>query len=91
MPTLNEVRMLKGHAAWVRALVISPDGRILVSASDDNTIKMWDLATGRPVRTLKGHTGPIRSIAFSPDGRRLASGSWDRTVKLWEGGIETED
>ena len=58
---------------------------------DDNTIKMWDLATGRPVRTLKGHTGPIRSIAFSPDGRRLVSGSWDRTVKLWEGGTEIED
>jgi WD40 repeat protein len=72
-------------------LAISPDGRILVSPSDDNTIKMWDLATGRPVRTLTGHSGPIRSIAFSPDGRRLVSGSWDRTVKLWEGGTEIED
>jgi WD40 repeat protein len=65
---------------------VSPDGKVLVSASDDQAIKFWDLATGHNFRTVKGHGGGVRCITFSPDGRRLASASWDRTVKLWKGG-----
>jgi WD40 repeat protein len=88
MPTLNEIRTLKGHAQWVRALAVSPDGRVLVSGSEDQTIKLWELTTGRHFRTLTGHSGGVRGIAFSPDGRRFATASWDRTVKIWEGGPE---
>jgi len=58
----------------------------VATCSDDNTIKLWDAATGRLLRTLKAHKDPVRAIAFSPDGKRLISGSVDRTVKLWEGG-----
>ena len=86
MPTVVEKKSLTGHKGWVRSLTVSPDGKVLVSASDDQTIKFWDLSTGRNFRTLKGHTGGVRCVAFSPDGKRLASASWDRTVKLWEGG-----
>ncbi|MGH7255875.1 MAG: WD40 repeat domain-containing protein, partial [Nitrospirales bacterium] len=64
------------------------DSKVLVSASDDGTIKFWDLTTGRHFRTLKLHTDGVRSVAMSPDGRRLVSGSWDRLVTLWEGGPE---
>ncbi|MCP9449552.1 MAG: hypothetical protein NNA21_05760 [Nitrospira sp.] len=62
-----------------------------MSASDDQTIKFWDLATGRNFRTLHGHTAGVRCVTFSPDGRYLASASWDRTVKLWEGGEKRDE
>ena len=90
LPTLTEVRTLKGHSAWIRALAISPDGRVLVSSGDDNTIKLWDVEAGRHFKTLKGHTGPVRTVSFSPDGKYLVSAGWDRLVKLWEGGAEQE-
>jgi WD40 repeat protein len=91
MPQLVEKKSLTGHTGWIRSLAVSPDGKVLVSASDDQTIKFWDLATGRNFRTLKDHTGAVRCVTFSPDGKRLASASWDRTIKLWEGGVKTEE
>ncbi|MGH9775002.1 MAG: toll/interleukin-1 receptor domain-containing protein [Candidatus Acidiferrales bacterium] len=80
----NLDRTLSGHTASVRAVSFSPDARWLASGSVDQTIKLWDVATGQEVRTLSGHTGSVWSVAFSPDGRWLASGSTDQTVKLWD-------
>ncbi len=91
MPTVSELRTLRGHTSWVRALAVSPDGKVLVSASDDQTVKFWEIATGRNFRTLKGHAGAVRALAFSVDGTKLATGSWDRTVKLWEGGAPPKE
>jgi WD40 repeat protein/nucleoside phosphorylase len=78
------VRDLVGHAAPVTACAVTPDGRRVVSASSDNTLKVWDLASGYAEATLKGHSGPVTACAVTPDGRRVVSASWDRTLKVWD-------
>jgi len=61
-----------------------PDGTRLAMASDDKTVKLWNLATGQNVLTLRGHTAGVLGVAFSPDGNRLASGSIDLTALVWD-------
>jgi WD40 repeat protein len=65
-------------------VAFSPDGKWVVSGSDDETVRLWDAATGAPLQTLEGHTDWIISVAFSPDGKRVVSGSDDKTVRLWD-------
>ena len=70
--------------APVHSIAFSPDGAMLASGSGDNTVRLWEVTTGRELRRLKGHSNPVWSVAFSPDGMMLASGSGDNTVRLWE-------
>jgi WD40 repeat protein len=74
---------LEGHLWSVNNLDYSPDGTLLASASGDDTIRLWDVASGQCVRTFLGHTDDVISISFSPDGNFLASGGNDQTIRLW--------
>ena len=73
-----------GHSMKVNAVALSFDNRLLASASADNTIRLWDVNSGRELRALLGHRGWVKCISFSPDGRFLASGSNDKKIKVWD-------
>jgi hypothetical protein len=82
---VNVIKIVEGPST-ASSVAFSPDGRRIVSGSDD-TIRLWDAETGQPVgQPLTGHTDAVLSVAFSPDGHRIASGSWDKTVRLWDAG-----
>ena len=78
------LRTLKGHTNWVNAVAVTPDGKRALSASDDNTLKIWDLHSGTELRTLKGHTECVTAVAVTPDGKLALSASWDNTLKIWD-------
>jgi WD40 repeat protein len=78
------MRSLIGHTGSVYSVTFSPDGRLLATGSEDQTIKFWDPTTRRCLATLVGHQGGVNSVAFSPDGKTLASAGDDGTVRLWD-------
>lgn len=80
----QQIRELRAHTGWIRAVVFSPDGMLLATASTDLTINIWNVASGEFVRSFSGHTEWPGNIAFSPDGSRLASTSRDGSVRLWD-------
>jgi WD40 repeat protein len=78
---------LHGHTTSVSSVAFSPDGHTLASSSLDNTVRLWDVATGQPLDEFHIRDGNwVWSVAFSPDGQTLASGSNDGTIYLWDMG-----
>jgi WD40 repeat protein len=64
---------------------------MLASGSKDQTVRLWEAATGKQVRTFTGHEDWVRSLAWSPDGKRLASGSDDTTLLIWAVGNQADE
>jgi WD40 repeat protein len=75
--------ILSNHTEAVLGMAFSPDGRRLVSGSQDQTVRLWDVATQRELTNWHAHAGGCRKVRFAPDGRSFASGGADGTVKLW--------
>jgi eukaryotic-like serine/threonine-protein kinase len=78
------LKTLRGHLGAVAAVALSPDGRQLVSGSEDGTAILWDALNGKELFTLKAHRAPIRAVAFSPDSLRTLTVSVDRTARVWD-------
>jgi eukaryotic-like serine/threonine-protein kinase len=81
---------LKGHKSAVTSASFSPDGSRVVTASWDQTAKIWDAKSGAELLTLKGHTDRVESASFSPDGSRIVTGSYDKTAKVWNAKSDAE-
>jgi hypothetical protein len=78
------VRDLIGHSGDVNACVVTLNGRRVISASDDKTLKVWDLESGRALATLEGHADVVSACAVTPDSRHVVSASDDKTLKVWD-------
>jgi WD40 repeat protein len=79
------VASLAGHTCYnaVRSVAFSPDGRHIVSGSDDNLVKVWSVSARKEVASLAGHTNDVKSVAYSSDGQHIVSGSSDNLVQVW--------
>jgi tRNA A-37 threonylcarbamoyl transferase component Bud32/sugar lactone lactonase YvrE len=81
---LNIVRSLAGNADWVNAVAFSPDGQYALCGGPDNSIKLWEVVTGREIQTFDDLSSQPISMALSPDGSRLLSESSNGIVQLWD-------
>lgn len=73
-----------GHYGTILCLDISPDGKLLLTGSQDQTIRLWEMSTGRELRTFHGHEKGVRTIQFHPDGHRFVSVAYDKKAILWD-------
>jgi WD40 repeat protein len=73
-----------GHGGWVSGVTWFAHGRCVVTSSEDGTVKLWDVASGRLIRTFLGHVSWVSAVAGTRDGRWILTGSFDRSAKLWD-------
>ncbi|KIJ14039.1 hypothetical protein PAXINDRAFT_45714, partial [Paxillus involutus ATCC 200175] len=85
--TTGAVEVLHGHRGSVWDVDVSQDGEIVVSGSDDKTVRIWNGKSGETMQVFEGHKNWVRSVQFSPTSSKVVSGSWDGTVRVWS--VET--
>jgi WD40 repeat protein len=80
----REVSVLSGHGKFVRLAAFNAKGTMAVTASSDQTARLWDVSTGEEIAKLEGHDAEVWSAAFSPDGARVMTVSFDESARLWD-------
>ncbi len=81
---IPEIKVQIGHTSVITQTTISPDGKFVLSASWDKTIKLWEVNSGKLIRTFEGHLDKVNTICFSQDGKNIFSGGDDKTIICWE-------
>ncbi len=76
--------VLEGHTAKVWDAEFSPDGKVIISGSVDDTLRLWNVEQFRLIRTMQGHPFPILNLKYSPNGATVATGSTDGVLRLWD-------
>jgi WD40 repeat protein len=85
----RQVTFFRSHSAPINESAFSPDGRSIITASDDGTLRLWDLNTAKMVTELESHSHEVTTCAFSPNNGKLLTGSKDSDVKIWDGATGT--
>lgn len=81
--TIIPLKRLKGHSHFVSDVKISSDGKFLISSSWDNSLRLWNINSGKTIQSFIGHQKDVLSVCFSKDQRQILSGSRDGTIRLW--------
>jgi len=82
--TWQQIAILKEHTDAVIAIAISPNGRILASASSDKTVRLWNLENGHLIASPLQHPDSVNCLSFSTHGKLLATGCQDNNVYAWD-------
>lgn len=77
-------RTVVAHAGWIRAVAVSPDRGTVATCGNDQLVKLWNTADGRPLATFEGHTSHVYNVAFHPSGTRLVSADLKGDIKDWD-------
>ena len=84
MATGNELQVLRGHTGPINSAVFSPDGLLALTASFDNTARIYQVATGKELQVFRGHNDMVNSAVFSPDGQLALTASYDATARIYQ-------
>lgn len=83
MKNRNKIQSVQGNKDRGVGVALSPDGKIIATSLDDNSVMLWNLKSGKPLKTFKGHAGFVYGLSFNSKGNFLATASDDKTVKIW--------